>query len=238
MNAAKPGEFDKAAFIKAVNDAIAKQAPKNLEEADKFGDSGKADAVKGEVSGKVDGGKKASAGQIESTTKAPPDTGAAKVKPVTPLKPDQPPGKPGTPDPAKAIPDKAPPAATDFSEGPKQVNEEMARGAGQRGAAGPVQRAGVHRGPEGEEGRRAARRHRAGRGAGEGSDDAGGCEGRGAASGRDGDGRHDRGAHQVRQGGRRRQGRDASRRTRRSAPRSRRSSRASSTPPNAMSRRS
>ncbi len=40
MNAAKPGEFDKAAFIKAVNDAIAKQAPKNLEEADKFGELG------------------------------------------------------------------------------------------------------------------------------------------------------------------------------------------------------
>ncbi len=126
MNAAKPGEFDKAAFVAAVNAAIAKQAPKNLEEADEFGSSGKAEAVKGEVSGKVEGGKKASAGQIESTTKAPPDTGAATVKPVTPLKPDQPPGTPGTPDPGKAIPDKAPPAATDFSAGPKSVNDEMA----------------------------------------------------------------------------------------------------------------
>ncbi|HEY0360166.1 MAG TPA: hypothetical protein VGD11_16415, partial [Mycobacteriales bacterium] len=36
MNAAKPGEFDKAAFIRAVNEAIAAQAPKNLDEADKF----------------------------------------------------------------------------------------------------------------------------------------------------------------------------------------------------------
>lgn len=126
MNAAKPGEFDKAAFIKAVNDAIAAQAPKNLDEADKFGDSGKADAVKGQVQGQVEGGKKESAGQIESTTKAAPDTSAAKEKQVTPLKPDQPPPTPGAPDPAKAIPDKAPPAATDFSAGPKQVDQQMA----------------------------------------------------------------------------------------------------------------
>lgn len=126
MNAAKPGEFDKAAFIKAVNDAIAKQAPKNLDEADKFGDSGKADAVKGEVQGKVGAGKETSAKAIETTTKAPPDTAAAKDKPVTPLRPDQPPPKPGAPDPSQAVPDKAPPAATDFSEGPKQVDQQMA----------------------------------------------------------------------------------------------------------------
>ncbi|WP_416371313.1 hypothetical protein [Streptomyces sp. ID05-18] len=36
MNAAKPGEFDKKAFIDAVNKAIDSQAPKNLDEADKF----------------------------------------------------------------------------------------------------------------------------------------------------------------------------------------------------------
>ncbi|MGH3929829.1 MAG: hypothetical protein ACRDTF_07615, partial [Pseudonocardiaceae bacterium] len=126
MNAAKPGEFDKAAFIKAVNEAIAKQAPKNLDEADKFGDSGKADAVKGEVQGKVGAGKETSAKAIETTTKAPPDTSAAKDKQVTPLRPDQPPPKPGTPNPDQAIPDKAPPAATDFSEGPKQVDQQMA----------------------------------------------------------------------------------------------------------------
>lgn len=126
MNAAKPGEFDKAAFIKAVNDAIAKQAPKNLDEADKFGDSGKAAAVKGEVQGKVGAGKEASAKAIETTTKAPPDTSAAKEKPVTPLRPDQPPPKPGAPNPAQAVPDKAPPVATDFSDGPRQVDQQMA----------------------------------------------------------------------------------------------------------------
>ncbi|MDQ3153566.1 MAG: hypothetical protein M3R63_18240 [Actinomycetota bacterium] len=126
MNAAKPGEFDKAAFVKAVNDAIAKQAPKNLDEADEFGDSGKADAVKGEVQGKVGAGKETSAKAIETTTKAPPDTAAAKDKPVTPLRPDQPPPKPSAPNPDQAVPDKAPPAATDFSEGPQQVDQQMA----------------------------------------------------------------------------------------------------------------
>jgi hypothetical protein len=127
MNAAKPGEFDKAAFVKAVNDAIAQQAPKNLDEADKFGESGKADAVKGQVQGTVADGKKTSAAQIESTTKAPPDTAAATEKPVTPLQPDQPPATPGTPDPSQAIPGKAPASATDFSAGPKQVNDQMAQ---------------------------------------------------------------------------------------------------------------
>jgi hypothetical protein len=126
MNAAKPGEFDKAAFIKAVNDAIAKQAPKNLDEADKFADSGKANAVKGEVQGKVKAGKEGSAKAIETTTKAPPDTAAAKDKPVTPLQPDKPPPTPSPPNLNQAVPDKAPPAATDFSDGPKQVNQQMA----------------------------------------------------------------------------------------------------------------
>lgn len=126
MNAAKPGEFDKAAFVRAVNEAIAAQAPKNLDEADRFAGSGKADAVKGQVQGQVGQGKKASAGQIESTTKAPPDTSAAKEKPVTPLVADKPPGTPGTPDPAKAVPDRAPPSATDFSAGPAQVDAQMA----------------------------------------------------------------------------------------------------------------
>jgi hypothetical protein len=127
MNAAKPGEFNKAAFIKAVNDAIAAQAPQNLNEAQEFGSSGKAAAVKGQVQGKVSDGKKASAGQIESTTKAAPDTSKAVEKPVTPLKPDQPPPTPGTPNPANAVPDKAPASATDFSAGPAQVNDEMAQ---------------------------------------------------------------------------------------------------------------
>jgi hypothetical protein len=126
MNAAQPGAFDKAAFVAAVNAAIAQQAPKNLDEADKFAGSGKANAVRAQVAGKVTAGKDQSASQIASTTKAPPDTSAAKDKPVTPLVADKPPAVPGAPNPANAVPDPAPPGATDFSAGPAAVDAQMA----------------------------------------------------------------------------------------------------------------
>ncbi|MFF9343906.1 hypothetical protein ACF1CG_29625 [Streptomyces sp. NPDC014773] len=126
MNAAKPGEFDKAAFVAAVDKAIEAQAPKNLDEADKFSKSGKADKVKEEVDGKVTDGKNTSAEDIETTTKAPPDTSAAKDKPVTPLAPDNAPGNPGAPSAADAIPAKQPPAVTDFSQGPAENDKAMA----------------------------------------------------------------------------------------------------------------
>ncbi|HEY9328472.1 MAG TPA: hypothetical protein VIS09_09595 [Streptomyces sp.] len=126
MNAAKPGEFDKKAFVDAVNKAIDAQAPKNLDEADKFSKSGKAEKVKAEVDGKVTDGKESSAKDIDTATKAPPDTSAAKEKPVTPLTPDQPPGNPGAPSAADAIPAKQPPAVTDFSEGPAENDQHMA----------------------------------------------------------------------------------------------------------------
>ncbi|MGW0993284.1 hypothetical protein ACWD5V_08215 [Streptomyces sp. NPDC002523] len=126
MNAARPGEFDKAAFITAVNEAIAAQAPKNLEEADEFADSGKAEKVKGQVDGKVTDGKKASAKDIETTTKAAPDTSQAKEKQVVPMHPDQPPANPGAPSAADATPQQQPPEVTDFSEGPKKNDQQMA----------------------------------------------------------------------------------------------------------------
>ncbi|MFD8379352.1 HNH endonuclease [Streptomyces sp. NPDC059679] len=126
MNDAKPGEFNKAAFIEAVNKAIADQAPKNLDEADKFSGSGKAEKIKGEVDGKVTDGKKASSKDIETTTKAAPDTSQAKEKEVTPMKPDQPPANPGAPNAADATPQQQPPEVTDFSEGPKKTDQQMA----------------------------------------------------------------------------------------------------------------
>jgi hypothetical protein len=125
MNAARPAGFDKAAFVKAVEEAVARQAPKNLDEADQFADSGKADQVKGEVQGQVGAGKEASAAPIADTTAAPPDTSAAVEKPVVPMTPDQPPRVPAAPDPAQAVPDKAPPSATDFSAGPRQLDQQM-----------------------------------------------------------------------------------------------------------------
>ncbi|MFE7333344.1 phage tail protein [Streptomyces griseus] len=126
MNAAKPGVFNKKAFIDAVNKAIDAQAPKNLDEADKFSKSGKADQVKAEVDGKVTDGKESSAKDIDTATKAPPDTSAAKDKDVTPLTPDQAPGNPGAPSATDAVPDKQPAAVTDFSEGPAENDKAMA----------------------------------------------------------------------------------------------------------------
>ncbi|MFJ2021032.1 hypothetical protein [Streptomyces nodosus] len=126
MNAAEPGEFNKQAFIDAVNKAIEAQAPKNLDDADKFSRSGKADKIKDEVDGKVSDGKEASAKDIDTAAKAPPDTSAAKDKKVTPMSPDRPPPNPGAPSAADAIPEKQPASVTDFSEGPAQNDQAMA----------------------------------------------------------------------------------------------------------------
>ncbi|WP_434350890.1 hypothetical protein [Streptomyces sp. NBC_01243] len=126
MNAAKPGEFNKQAFIDAVDKAIDAQAPKNLDDADKFSKSGKADKIRGEVDGKVKDGKDSSAKDIDTATKAPPDTAAAKDKPVTPMSPDQPPANPGAPAAADAVPAQQPASVTDFSEGPAANDQAMA----------------------------------------------------------------------------------------------------------------
>ncbi|MFE4372657.1 hypothetical protein ACFRMN_31370 [Streptomyces sp. NPDC056835] len=126
MNEAKPGEFDKNAFVGAVNEAIAAQAPKNLDEADGFADSGKADNIKDSIDGKVKDGKKSSAEDIESATTAAPDTSRAKEKQVTPMGPDQPPGNPGAPSAADAVPAKQPDKVLDFSEGNQRVDQQMA----------------------------------------------------------------------------------------------------------------
>jgi hypothetical protein len=125
MNDAKPKDFDKDAFVKAVEKAIADKAPKNLDEADKFADSDKPAEIKSEVQGRVGEGKSDSAEQIATTTAAPPDTSAAVTKQVVPMAADRPPGTPATPDPAKAVPDKLPPSATDLSAGPASVNQQM-----------------------------------------------------------------------------------------------------------------
>ncbi|MEV6827398.1 hypothetical protein [Amycolatopsis sp. NPDC051102] len=125
MDAARPKEFDKQEFIQAVKKAVADKAPKNLDEADKFGESGKAEEIKTEVQGKVGEGTDASAREIAETTAAPPEP-APDAKQVVPMAADKVPARPGTPDPAQAAPDRLPPSATDLSAGPDQVNRQMA----------------------------------------------------------------------------------------------------------------
>ncbi|NBH06879.1 hypothetical protein, partial [Amycolatopsis sp. SID8362] len=126
MDAAQPKEFNKQEFVAAVKKAVADRAPKNLDEADKFSGSGKAEEVKNEVQGKVGEGKDASAKEIADTTAAPPQP-APDGKQVVPMAPDKVPGKPATPDPDRAAPDRLPPSATDMSAGPEQVKQDMAQ---------------------------------------------------------------------------------------------------------------
>ncbi|MFD2686314.1 hypothetical protein ACFS5L_15900 [Streptomyces phyllanthi] len=125
MDAAQPKEFDKRSFIAAVEKAIRDRAPKNLDEADSFGESGKAEEVKTEVQGKVGEGKDAAAREIADTTAATPQS-APDAKQVVPLAADKVPGKPGAPNPNQAAPDVLPASATDMSAGPDQVNQQMA----------------------------------------------------------------------------------------------------------------
>ncbi|RSD07784.1 hypothetical protein EIY87_44120 [Amycolatopsis eburnea] len=125
MAAAQPKQFDKQAFIAAVEKAVKDRAPKNLDEADKFGESGKAEEVKTEVQGKVGAGKDAAAQEIADTTAAAPQP-APDTKQVVPLAVDQVPGKPEAPNPAQAAPDALPKSATDMSDGPRQVTDRMA----------------------------------------------------------------------------------------------------------------
>ncbi|GLY37811.1 hypothetical protein Amsp01_038350 [Amycolatopsis sp. NBRC 101858] len=125
MAAAQPKEFDKKAFVDAVKKAVADKAPKNLDEADKFGKSDKAGQIKTEVQDKVGDGKDASAREIADTTAAPPEP-APDAKRVVPMAPDRVPAKPGPPNPAQAAPDTLPPSATDLSAGPAQVDKQLA----------------------------------------------------------------------------------------------------------------
>jgi len=125
MAGAKKGGFDKAAFIAAVKQAIAAAAPKTLEEADKFADSGKAAGVKGQVMGKVATGKEESARDVAAKTKEAPDASKASDKEVKPLEPAKE-TKPKTPEFAKAMPAKVPPEQTDFAGPKNEVNDKMA----------------------------------------------------------------------------------------------------------------
>ena len=90
MAAAKPGGFDKAAFIAAVKKAIAGGAHRRISTRPTSSPtSGKADGVKGEVMSKVTEGKDTSAKSVQGRG----DQGAgsarqAQEKPVTPLAPE------------------------------------------------------------------------------------------------------------------------------------------------------
>jgi hypothetical protein len=125
MAAAKPGGFDKVAFIAAVRKAIADAAPKNLDEADKFAESGKADGVKNQVMSQVTAGKDTSTKTVKDETGRTPDASAGQEKPVTPLAAEPAVGTPKV-DGAAAMPGPAPAEQVNFAGGPAQVDQQMA----------------------------------------------------------------------------------------------------------------
>ncbi len=126
MTTAQPGVFDKAAFMTAVRAAIAKAVPENAKEADEFNSSGKAGAVKAEVKGQIGQGTQASARDIRGKATATPDPGRAVSVPAKPLA-DAPQVAPAhDPGAASAMPTTAPPAQTDLSGAPREVNGQMA----------------------------------------------------------------------------------------------------------------
>ncbi|MGH2970026.1 MAG: phage tail protein, partial [Solirubrobacteraceae bacterium] len=125
MGKQQPGTFDKKAFIAAVKKAIDAAAPKNLEEADDFKDSGKAAQVKGEVGALVKGGKKESEKDIKQATDAPPDASKAKPKPVTPMVNEQAGQAPAGVGAAEAMPGPRPAEDTDLSAGPAEIEAQM-----------------------------------------------------------------------------------------------------------------
>jgi hypothetical protein len=128
MAGARPGGFDKAGFIAAVRQAIVAYAPKNLDEADKFADSGRPAAIKGQVITKVTDGRRTAAKDISDKTGQAPDTSVAKEKPVTPLREERPP-EPEQIDAGTAMPEPAPADQTDLSAGKRETDATMA-GAG------------------------------------------------------------------------------------------------------------
>ena len=126
MGAAKPGTFDKAAFIAAVAKAIDAAAPKNPEEATEFKGSGKTAEVKGQVSGLVTKGKDDSAQEIKTATTAPPDASGAKPKAITPMAPEQPGPPPAPVAGDQAMPAPRGPDQTELGAGPCAVNNKLA----------------------------------------------------------------------------------------------------------------
>ena len=123
----KPGVFDKAAFVASVRKAIADAAPKNMDEADRIKDSGKASQVKQEVGAVVDANKDATRKDIKGATEAPPDTSKVTPKPVTPMAPTQPGPAPGSVGAGRAVPPAKIDAETSLQHGKCEVEGVMAQ---------------------------------------------------------------------------------------------------------------
>lgn len=125
MSKAKAGSFNEAAFIAAVEKAVAASAPKNLEQAEDFGDSGAAKTKK-KLQSRVDSDKKKAAGAVEKATEKPPNPARGKAKRVVPMRRGRSPRAPRALGAAKVMPKKKPATATDVSAPGKEVDSQLA----------------------------------------------------------------------------------------------------------------
>jgi hypothetical protein len=126
MHEQKPGTFDKKAFVAAVRKAIDAATPKTMEEVDDFKSSGKAGAMGTQVSGQVSSSKDAAARDIRDTSKAPPDSRKAEVKPPTPMEQESPGPAPGDVGAARAMPPPKPADQVHLDHTACETNSKLA----------------------------------------------------------------------------------------------------------------
>jgi hypothetical protein len=126
MAGTEPGEFDPEDFKTKVKAAIEGMAPPaNLEEADEFEESGKAEGARSTIEQLVLGGRDASQREIKDESTKPPTPEGKKPKEVSDMVDD----RAGPPLPpvgaAEALPGRRPPEQSDVSFGPLQVEAKL-----------------------------------------------------------------------------------------------------------------
>ena len=126
MANAPAGAFDRAGFIAAIEAKVNAQAPKTLEQADGFEQSGALESVKQGVKESAGGTTQVASGAVEQATEAPPDPsrGTTKQGGELPISPTPP--APASVGAAAAMPLPKPPASTDLSAPKRETDAEMA----------------------------------------------------------------------------------------------------------------
>jgi hypothetical protein len=126
MDQQQPKPFDRKAFKAALLTKIAAAAPKNLEEADNFKESGKVASVKGELTGQVDSSKQASGGAIAAQVKGTPNLSGIPTKAVAALPPNAVGPAPGAIDAKQAAPKPKSAAEISLQAGSQSLDQQMA----------------------------------------------------------------------------------------------------------------
>lgn len=122
----QPKPFDRDAFIKALMEKIASIAPKTLEDADDFKESGKVASLKGDLSKQADASKAQAQGSIPGKVRQVPDPSSVPPKDVTPLAPVDAGPHPADVNAADAMPGPRPDSETSLARGSESLDHQMA----------------------------------------------------------------------------------------------------------------